>query len=202
MKYHFFLDESGDHGLSYVDKNFPLFLLCGCLFRDDVLKRVEEKINDFKFKYFQTKEVILHSRDIRKCEGAFQILFDLKLKEEFYRDLNAIIEDADFIIIGAGIDKEKHIKKYGKGAKNPYSLSLSFLIERLIFCLDNLDKKAVVDIKAELRGKREDKMLLAHYNSILDRGTYYVSTSRLKEKIIDFKFFVNGKTLLAYKLQI
>jgi len=37
MKYHFFLDETGDHGLSYIDRNFPLFLLCGCLFREDSL---------------------------------------------------------------------------------------------------------------------------------------------------------------------
>jgi hypothetical protein len=25
-KYHLFLDETGDHGLSFIDKNFPLFL--------------------------------------------------------------------------------------------------------------------------------------------------------------------------------
>jgi len=34
MKYFFFLDETGDHGLDFIDKNFPLFLLCGCLIRE------------------------------------------------------------------------------------------------------------------------------------------------------------------------
>lgn len=77
MKYHFFLDETGDHGLSFIDKNFPLFLLCGCLIREDKLKEMESQIQLFKRKYFKTSEVILHSRDIRKCEGAFQVPFKI-----------------------------------------------------------------------------------------------------------------------------
>jgi len=32
-KYYFFMDETEDHGLSFVDPNFPLFLLCGVLSR-------------------------------------------------------------------------------------------------------------------------------------------------------------------------
>lgn len=80
MKYYFFLDETGDHGLTYIDKNFPIFLLCGCLFREDALRQTEDSLNDFKLKYFKTTKVIIHSREIRKCEGAFQILFDLSLK--------------------------------------------------------------------------------------------------------------------------
>lgn len=131
MNYSFFLDETGDHGLSYVDKNFPLFLLCGCVIREDALKDIEKKINSFKQKYFKTVEVILHSRDIRKCEGVFQILFDLNLKAEFYRDINQILGEGQYCLIGSGVQKEEHIKKYGKGAKDPYSLSLSFVLKDL-----------------------------------------------------------------------
>lgn len=200
MRYYFFLDETGDHGLSYVDKNFPLFLLCGCLFRADELDNVKAKIDNFKWKYFKTTEVILHSREIRKCEGSFQILFDLSLKAEFYKDLNKILEGAVYKIIAAGIDKEEYIKKYGKGAKDPYNLSLSFLIERLIFCLNSLDKEGVVEIKAEPRGKKEDQMLLSHFNSILDLGTFYISSSRLKEKIINFKFHSKRKNIVGLQI--
>jgi len=200
MKYSFFLDETGDHGLSYVDKNFPLFFLCGCLFREDELEKVKTNINNFKQKYFKTTEVILHSREIRKCEGAFQILFDLNLKSKFYEDLNEILGNSQFTIIGAGINKEEHIKKYGKGAKDPYSLSLSFVIERLIFCLDGLDTQAVVEIKAERRGRKEDQMLLSHFNSILDRGTYYVSSGRLKEKVMDFGFCEKRENVVGLQI--
>lgn len=38
MKYYLFLDETGDHGLSYIDRNFPIFLLCGCLFDHNELR--------------------------------------------------------------------------------------------------------------------------------------------------------------------
>lgn len=152
MRFSFFLDETGDHGLNYVDNNFPLFLLCGCLIREDHLKLLEDKISALKLKFFKTVNVILHSRDIRKCEGAFQILFDLSIKADFYKDLNAILQENEYLIIGSGINKEEHIKKYGKGAKDPYSLALSFVIERLVFCLDKVDKNAEVAIFVEERG--------------------------------------------------
>ncbi|HLD88282.1 MAG TPA: DUF3800 domain-containing protein [Candidatus Omnitrophota bacterium] len=200
MKYYLFIDETGDHGLSFIDKNFPLFLLCGCLFREDALKDLEAKTNSFKLKYFKTTEVILHSREIRKCEGSFQILFDLKLKEAFYRDLNIVLEQPQYVIFGVGINKEEHIKKYGNQAKDPYSLSLSYIVERMIFCLDGLDKNASVDIKGEVRGKKEDEMLIAHFNSILDRGTYHITRERLQKRRMSFKF--HGKRENIVGLQI
>ena len=146
------------------------------------------------------KPLILRSRDIRKCEGAFQVLFDLDLKAGFYKDLNQILGEADFTIIGAGINKDEHTKKYGKEAKDPYSLSLSFVIERLIFLLDNLDKKADVDIKIEQRGKKEDTLLLAHFNSILDRGTYFVTRERLRERITSFKFCTKRENITGLQI--
>ena len=194
-KYHLFLDETGDNGLSFVDKNFPLFLLAGCLFQEEELQKTEKEINDFKKEFFGTNEVILHSRSIRKCEGAFQILFDLELKKNFYERLNKIISEANFTIIGSGVNKEEHIKKYGKGAKDPYALSLSFIVERLIFCLDKKGFNTSVDIKIEKRGKTEDQQLLNQYNKILDSGTYYVSSDRLKNKIGKFLKY----NLIGYK---
>lgn len=200
MKYYFFLDESGDHGLSYVDKNFPLFLLCGCLMREDNLKDIEDKVNTFKRKYFKTEKVILHSRKIRKCENAFQILFDLDLKADFYKDLNMIIKEGEFVIIGAAVDKEEHIKRYGKGARDPYSLSLSFIMERLIFCLDRMDRNSTVEILVEERGRKEDNMLQSHFNSIMDRGTYYVSSDRFARKTRGFGFHSKKDNIIGLQI--
>jgi len=45
MNYFFFLDETGDHGLTFIDRNFPLFLLCGCLVEESKLKKIEREIN-------------------------------------------------------------------------------------------------------------------------------------------------------------
>lgn len=200
MKYYFFLDETGDHGLTFIDKNFPLFVLCGCLINENELKIMEDRINQFKLKYFKTTEVILHSREIRKCEGVFQILFDLQLKESFYKDINIILSEVDYKVIGVGIDKVAHIKKYGNQARDPYSISLSFVVERMIFCLDSLDKNATVDIKLEMRGRKEDNLLTAHFNSILDRGTYHVDRDRLRKKHLNFKFFSKRDNVIGLQI--
>ncbi|PIP26723.1 MAG: DUF3800 domain-containing protein [Candidatus Moranbacteria bacterium CG_4_9_14_3_um_filter_40_7] len=208
MKYYFYLDETGDHGLSFVDQNFPLFLLAGCLFDENELMKMEAEIGEFKIEFFGTTEVILHSREIRKCEGAFQILFDIEKKKKFYYRLNEIMKKRKFTIIGSGVNKDRHIKKYGKGAKDPYVISLAFIIERLIFYLDKVDNNAIVDIRIEKRGKREDQQLLDQYNTILDTGTYFVSSDRIKRRIESFESFykkdnINGlqvADLCAYPL--
>ena len=200
MNYYCFLDETGDHGLSFVDKNFPLFLLCGCIAKEDAYKEIEQKINNFKLKYFKTTEVILHSREIRKCEGSFQILFNLELKAEFYKDLNQILGEGQYCLVGSGIQKEEHIKKYGRGASDPYSLSLSFVLERLVFYLDNADEQATVEILVEERGKREDQILLSHFNSILDRGTFYIQPLRLKNKIKRFSFHNKKEKIIGLQI--
>ena len=186
-KYQFFLDETGDHGLTFIDDNFPIFLLAGCLFEDSEYQKITAEINSLKQEFFKTTEVILHSRDIRKCEGAFQILFDLDLKKRFYERLNKIIYSAEFTIISVAIDKKKHIEKYGKLANNPYTICLSYILERLIFCTDQNSAISTVSITIEKRGKKEDKQLLAHYNSVIDQGTYHVNADRFKRHIVDFR---------------
>jgi len=200
MRYFFFLDETGDHGLSYIDKNFPLFLLCGTLIREDNLRFFEEEVNNFKRKYFKTDKIVLHSREIRRCEGPFQILFDLDLKAKFYNDLNTLIGKCVYYIVGAGINKEEHIRRYGKSAKDPYSLSLSFVMERVIFCLDKMDPASVVEVVVEERGRKEDSVLLSHYNLILDRGTYYVSPERIKKKVVRFDFHPKRDNIIGLQL--
>ena len=84
--------------------------------------------------------MILHSRDIRKCNGPFQILFDLEVKKNFYSDLNTTIYKTPFIIISAAIKKEDYLKRYGVTAHNPYQVTLSYILERLVFCVDGLDR--------------------------------------------------------------
>ncbi|MBN1817161.1 MAG: DUF3800 domain-containing protein [Sedimentisphaerales bacterium] len=188
MKYFMFLDETGDHGLSYIDKNFPIFLLCGCIINEPSFSVMKQRIEKLKQDIFGSAEVVLHSRDIRKCEGAFQVLFDLALKEQFYSALNIVLSKCEYVLLGAAINKKKHIETYGKSAADPYSLSLSFVLERLVYFLDAHDSSDTVDIFVEQRGQKEDRQLLSHFNSIIDRGTYYVSSRRFKERITSFRF--------------
>lgn len=143
----------------------------------DLLKT---KVMELKSKFWNNKKVILHSRDIRKCDKEFSILLDEEVKKDFYKDLNQIIETTSYEIISSAIDKEKHLKKYGLLTDNVYQISLSFVLERSIFCLDTktVDNKRLT-IGIEKRGKKEDNELRAHFQKLLQVGTYFVSRDRI-----------------------
>ncbi|MEW5843156.1 MAG: DUF3800 domain-containing protein [Bacteroidota bacterium] len=189
MTFYLFLDESGDHGLGNIDLQFPVFVLCGVLISESSYKIIENNLNEIKRNFWGDKKVIIHSSDIRKCEKEFQILFDLELKKNFYKAINNLITNSDYTIIAAAINKQKYIHKYGKLSDDVYEISLSFLIERSIFYLDNihnLDKQLKIII--EKRGRKEDKKLDDHFQKLCAKGTGFVDASRLKNYNIEITF--------------
>ena len=103
MKYFLFLDESGDHGLSNIDPAFPVFVLSGIICRQDAYEVIRRSMNGIKQRYWQTNHVLFHSRNIRKCEKEFQILFDLDIKRNFYNDINQLITNSNYNIIASAI---------------------------------------------------------------------------------------------------
>ncbi|MBN1301185.1 MAG: DUF3800 domain-containing protein [Melioribacteraceae bacterium] len=176
-----FIDESGDHGLVSIDKNFPVFVLCGILISEDSYKILSHRLNSLKERFWGEKKVILHSRNIRKCEKEFKILFDNDIKSEFYKDINDIVTFSDYEIISSAIDKIKYTKRFGKLLDDVYEVALSFILERTIFSLDDHETNIKLRIIIEKRGKKEDHKLRAHFVKLLARGTYYVSASRFKK---------------------
>lgn len=189
MNYILFLDESGDHGLAKIDSGFPVFVLCGVLFSEENYTRFRSSVNVVKEAFWADKKVILHSRDIRKCEKEFQILLDYDTKARFYSELNTIMVEQDYRIIAAAIDKQAHIKKYGRLATGPYEIALSFIIERAIFYLDSIyAKDKTLSIVIEKRGKKEDEALKSHFLKLKSLGTYYVTPERLASYEVGIEF--------------
>jgi hypothetical protein len=187
MQYHLFIDESGDPSLNSINSEFPVFTLLGCLFDQDSYISIKEKINNLKIDFFGSKNIILHSRDIRKCEGVFTKLFDLNIKENFYKRLNQILEQENYTIIAVAIQKQNYIDKYGKISDDPYELSLSFLLERALMHTDSSVHNNI-HIKIESRGKKEDLMLQKRYNRLLDNGSSHIESNRFKEKFNKMEF--------------
>jgi hypothetical protein len=208
-KFFLFIDESGDHGLSKLDPSFPVFVLCGLICSEENYEQMRQRINLLKNKLWGNKEVIFHSRDIRKHEKEFQIFFDLEKKNTFYTNLNDIISSSPYRIIASSIDKEKYIRKYGRLSNDVYEVALSFIIERAIFSLDEVKGfQKQLNIVIEKRGKKEDKQLDEHFQRLMARGTAFISVERLKEvdisiDFIDKKNNINGlqmADLLAYPI--
>lgn len=208
MKYYMFIDESGDHGLVNLDKNFPVFLLCGMLVEEVAYFKMRDELNKLKNSIWKNKEVVLHSRDIRKCEKEFQVLFDMEIKQHFYLHLNNIISEGNYTIFAAAIQKERYINKYGRLSNDVYEIALSFIIERAVFYLDNIKEQKTLQIVIEKRGKKEDKQLDEHFQRLKSRGTSYVDSERLAVLQIEIHFRdkkenINGlqfADLLAYPI--
>ncbi|MBP0902778.1 DUF3800 domain-containing protein [Mariniflexile gromovii] len=208
MKYYLFLDESGDHGLKTIDKSFPIFLLCGILISEENYRLIRADINQIKIEFWNNKNVIFHSRDIRKCNNEFQILFDLDIKKKFYNSINSLVEKPLYHIIAAAINKTEFIKKYGKLENDVYEISLSFILERTVFCLDNLGNCNELEIIIERRGKKEDTKLGEHIQKVRQIGTYYVDAERIQNYGFKPKFSwknenINGlqlSDLIAYPI--
>ena len=83
MRYYLFLDESGDQNLANFEETFPAFTLCGIIVSEEKYKIMEKSVFDFKQKFWNDQNIILHSRDIRKYQKGFQILFDFETKKAF-----------------------------------------------------------------------------------------------------------------------
>jgi hypothetical protein len=189
VKYALFIDESGDHGLTTLNTDFPVFLLCGVLISFPDYQDLNKRMVELKTGIWGEKKVILHSRDIRKCEKEFSVLFDLGVKANFYKNINEIISNTSYTIIASAINKKLYIQKYGTLSDDVYELALSFMIERAVFFLDDIpEKNKELHIVIERRGKKEDKKLEEHFQRLLARGTGYVSADRLKAYNLQITF--------------
>lgn len=197
MNYNLYIDESWDHSLDVINKDFPYFILCWILISEEENKILDEKIKNFKIKYFNNEKAILHSRDIRRCEKDFKILLNKEIKENFYNDFEKIIKESDFKIISIIVKKKDYLEKYWKTAINPYNICLSYLLERASFQIDsiviinwelqtNIFEK--INIFVEKRWKKEDKNLLNYYNYIKNNWTFYVSSYDFSLKFWKFDF--------------
>ncbi len=189
-KFYMFVDECGDQNLSNFDPSFPIFTLCGVIVSHEQNQALNKKISELKQKIWGTDGVILHSRDIRKCQGNFVKLFDLDVKKAFYDEIDSILgEDGAYKIVSCSILKEDYIRQFGR-FNDVYGQSLSHLVERAIFYLDDLNIEGGYDLNifAEMRGKKEDSSLLTYYNRLRDNGTYWVTPERIKDRVKRFDF--------------
>lgn len=199
-RYYLFLDESGDQNLANFDPSFPIFTLCGIVLSEEQLQILSTQVNDLKRDFWGERKIILHSRDIRKCQNGFEIFFDLDTKQAFYTRINKILGQDIYTIICCAILKEPYIRQYGK-LNDVYGQSLSFIMERTVFYLDGV-KKSNVELTTiiEKRGKKEDAALLAYYNSLIDRGTYWVTAERIKSYFKSFQMKAKQDNIIGLQV--
>lgn len=156
-----YVDESGDHSLTHVDENYPVFVLAFCIFHKRYYsEQVVPELQKLKFRHFGHDIVVLHEHEIRKEKGDFNIFRSGVEREAFLAELTTIIDQSNFILIACVIDKRELRRSGDSSADNPYHYALRFGLERLFGFMDEKSQAdRATHVVVECRGKKEDKDL-------------------------------------------
>lgn len=106
-----YVDESGN---SYP-KNYqqsPYYILVGCIIEEGHQAELKIKADQIKFKYWGNTNLVFHSTEIARETNDFKIFKNnLKLKQEFYKDLYELLRSARLQLVICVVDKQKVIAK-------------------------------------------------------------------------------------------
>ena len=177
--YVIYVDESGDHSLTSIDRDYPVFVLDFCIFQKAYYASViAPRVQAFKFEHFGHDIVVLHEHEIRKQKPPFAFLKSEDKRAAFMVGLNDLIRDADFTIIAAAIDKLALKRTYAEPA-NPYETALTFCMERVSrFLREKGQADRTTHVVVEKRGKQEDAELGVVFQRLRDHGTFYEEAMR------------------------
>ncbi len=165
-----FVDESGDHGLSSIDPDFPVFALSFILIKkSDYVNNIVPAVQALKIKYWGHDQVVLHEHEIRKEKGAFGLLRrSPTLRSSFIDDLTAVMTSADFRHVTSVIDKNKLKERYANPF-SPYEIGMRFCMEKTLDFLKREGQAGkTTHIIIEGRGLKEDRELELEFRRICD----------------------------------
>lgn len=87
-----FLDESGDHSLTVIDPQYPVFVLGGVIVdRAYASGEMALRVREFKLDLFGRDDLILHTADIVRKKHGFEQLKDYGFRNRFYAELNSLM---------------------------------------------------------------------------------------------------------------
>jgi len=165
-----FADESGDHSLTKINRDYPVFVLSFCIVtKTDYVEAVCPLLQRFKFRWWRHDGHVLHSMLIRRQEEPFLFLKSPDKRERFMADLTDTLSKCPFTLIAAVIDKIRLREQYLQ-PENPYSLALKFCLERTHeFIRDRGQVRLQTSFLFECRGKREDAELSLVFRRLCER---------------------------------
>ncbi|MDN2566422.1 DUF3800 domain-containing protein [Aquibium sp. A9E412] len=164
----FYADESGDHSLTSVDPDYPVFSLSLCAFRKKIYcSRIVPRFQRLKFCYFGHDAVVLHEHDIRKQSKDFRILTDVRRRKAFLDDLATCLQASPFTIFSTVILKPD--LKLDLFPVNPYAISLRICLQQAFRFLKRRRQSGKrTHFLFEKRGRREDFELELEFRRVVD----------------------------------
>ena len=178
-----FLDESGDHNLTAIDLQHPIFVLGGIIAEENyAFGEMTEKLNRFKEEIFGTRNITLHTADFTRQKNGFERMKEKDFCEKFYSRLNQLISELDIKIICCAIKKEQHMERYGMEALDPYHLSLNVLVERFCFELEESSSNGKIIAEARDDAVLDRQLDLAWLNLKIS-GTHFKQAIEINNQI-------------------
>ena len=182
-----YLDESGDHNLTVIDSNYPLFVLGGVIVDKDYADGpLVEAIDQLKHELFGRTDILLHTVDITRSRNGFELLKDPIFRNYFYEKLNTLVMELDFTAIACAIRKTDHFRHYGAAAIDLYRLSLHALSE--LFCDEIGEVRNGRMIVAESRNPTLDQDLKRSWSSLRRRNSGYSGAGMIRDRICSLTF--------------
>ena len=189
-----FLDESGDHNLTVIDGNYPLFVLGGVIVDEDYADGpLAEAFDDFKDRVFGRTDIVLHTADINRNKNGFEPLNDPQFRKDFYEEINSLVRGLNYTVVACTIHKNEHFRHYGAAAIDLYRISLHKLTE--LFCDEIGEVRNGGMIVAESREPTLDQDLEYTWSSLRRQGSGYSGAEMIRNRI-------NSLTLSAKKENI
>lgn len=194
-----FLDESGDHNLSVIDPQYPMFVLGGVIMEKAYAEGALTKaLADFKRAMFGRTDIILHTADITRNRNGFEGLKNPEFREKFYAGLNALLRKLHFTVVACAIRKDRHLSRYGVAALDPYLLSLDILVERFCFDVGRVSGGGL--IVAEKRDPTLDRQLDLAWLNLKIQGTRYIQAHDIEDRILGLNLRAKKDNLAGLQL--
>ncbi|MFJ4295406.1 DUF3800 domain-containing protein [Curtobacterium sp. NPDC089689] len=190
-----YVDESGDHSLTSIDPEYPVFVLAFCVFPIDVyVERIVPMVQRIKFDFFNHDMVVLHEREMRKSAPPFEILLNATVRQAFMSRVDSVFRER-FGIVATAIQKYDFLRRVGRDV-SPYHVALEYGLERVFLQLQ--ERGAVrkeTFVVFESRGHAEDRDLEAEFDRIM-------ATTRLRGMAATFRFRIASKQANSTGLQL
>lgn len=205
MKYRMYVDEVGNADLGASDHpNHRYLSLTGVILDlDHVKTTVFPRLEDLKGRYFDShpdEPIIFHRKELVNRRPPFHTLRNREIEDRFNTELLALLQELEYVVIAATIDKLEHRQRYQVWKFDPYHYCLAVLLERFVLWLRRKDARG--DVLAESRGGGEDRRLKSSFEGLYGAGTQFVDAAAFQACLTSSQLKVKPKNNNIAGLQL
>lgn len=178
-----YVDETGDHNLTQIDTQYPIFGLGALIISENEYIKMDNELKDIKKKYFNDDGTfILHCNELKRPKDKRSderniVMLNPEIRASFYKEIDErIIRSIDFKIITCFILKKRMVERYVYPT-DPYYFSYENLLNRIIKYGDSMNT-----IYAEKRGSLLDIQLASEHERLTKVGIHSFSADTVSTK--------------------